>query len=74
MPLQHNCLNCKFFEQHKEFKDHGKCRRFPPSFVNDGVVDDEHIGKTILSHCAFPYVDNNDWCGEFSLKTKHGEL
>ena len=74
MPLQNNCLNCKFFEQYKEFKEHGKCRRFPPSFIVDGIVDSEYTGKEILSHSAFPSVSDNDWCGEFALKTKQPEF
>ena len=34
--------------------DYGECRRYPPK-----CVQDEEIG--------FPVVQDNKWCGEFSI-------
>jgi hypothetical protein len=50
-----SCAACKFFVKNGQY-DAGQCRRFPPQLVVEGHDD---------TRTFFPYVDADEWCGEF---------
>lgn len=49
------CVTCKFFDRFARNPDYGLCRRYAPrpAWVNQDA------------ECAFPWVKNSDWCGEY---------
>ena len=65
VPVMNSCSECRFY-------DHGKCRRHPPvrlprRFAKEATpssrVRDEELTW------GWPEVGEEDWCGEYELKT-----
>lgn len=65
--MSESCGNCRYFFD--EFKDNGHtvCRRYPKSYFLEAPAHVEHYtGKREWgSPCGFPYVERNEWCGEW---------
>lgn len=55
------CCNCKYYIN-------GDCRRRAPQIINEILSD-----KTTHMSCQFPYVDPNQWCGEYQPKILNEE-
>lgn len=54
------CGSCRFY-----FGYGSTCRRYPPSPI---FIPGTDLGRVITKQrmtAAWPYVDENDWCGEF---------
>ena len=61
MAIRINCENCKYAQENRETGPHEyECRRYPPAFVTIYDSGPTHT-KT-----AWPQVNKNDWCGEFT--------
>jgi len=59
------CEHCKFlFQLEVHPEDSGLCRRFPPVVMR-------HDANTTLT--SFPYVQLEEWCGEFQFSDLKGE-
>lgn len=53
------CSECKFVDTNTYRFLKFFCRRYPPVLIIDS--DDEY-------RYGYPYVDRNDWCGEFKSR------
>ena len=52
------CMACRFFENiNPESTNRGWCRRYPPQVLLDGPES--------LDQWSFPYMEPQNWCGEF---------
>lgn len=72
------CSNCRFFSTSiskvsalKYSDGIGECRRNAPrgpvALAWGGAGEPEHQHLAIMS--PFPFMPDDDWCGEFSLKS-----
>ena len=60
---EEKCGNCKYFKKNNE------CRRYPPYALLASISDNRrNDAKDISNVMAFPSVNTDSWCGEFSNK------
>jgi hypothetical protein len=56
-----SCAQCWFFVAEDEKRVSGACHRYPPKTV---VFPDER-GETDIKGSVWPFVQGEQWCGEF---------
>jgi hypothetical protein len=60
------CGNCRFFQPGGD--EFGECRRHTPRTLVSNP------GSRYPTGSYFPEIEENKWCGEFSLKPREGEI
>ena len=55
---ERTCDTCDYWRRKEQTKE-GECRRNPPQFF---------MGRT-YSYSKFPFIYENDWCGEWKRDT-----
>lgn len=63
------CCNCYFWDESKEDKKIGKCRKNPPTILSvpqfyDDLIDSTFNGKFWIS--VLPETESDDYCGSFA--------
>lgn len=58
------CIECEFSFKGERFLE---CRRYPPQWVTDKDFFSES-DFPMSTDMQFPYVEEDEWCGEFSLR------
>lgn len=65
-PVTESCGTCQFFVATKGART-GECRRYAPHPVKWVVARDGNIGPPDTNF-NWPFVGDDDWCGEWGLK------
>jgi hypothetical protein len=68
MPGTGKCPHCRFFKGRQEGSTTGYCHRLPPTLLMD---TDSARNRRLTSR--YPYVGEEDFCGEFNKKKKDAE-
>lgn len=68
MAQSETCSECKFA---RSDNDALQCRRFAPAPLGAVAVKGEG-GFSRLSQASWPYVEADDWCGEFAKRRSGG--
>lgn len=71
------CKQCEFWKnpiQRDGEEVQGFCKRYPPVLdpVYTSQIENSYIAATYDPNCfAFPLMNEDDWCGEFSPAFRH---
>lgn len=65
--MKESCGNCRYFFDEFGDNSHTVCRRYPKSYFLEAPRRVEHLTGHYewASPCGYPYVEHNEWCGEW---------